>query len=272
MKNWIKDKKRKLIQLLCAILYNCNISGFAKGNIYKGEIKSVCVPGLNCYSCPGAIASCPIGSLQTALVSARYKFPYYIIGLMLLFGILLGRVICGFLCPFGLIQELLYKIPSKKIKKGNWSKKLSSIKYIVLIIFVILIPIFMAAPGFCKYICPAGTAEAGIILVSKNDSLKALIGFLFNWKIVLMMSILVSSVFIFRIFCRFICPLGAFYALFNRISVFGFEIDSKKCNGCNACTITCKLDVKNVGDMECIQCGDCMKKCSQNAIQFKRKK
>lgn len=271
MFEWIKDRKRRLIQVISAVLYNCNIGGFADGKIYQGSSKGMCVPGLNCYSCPGAIGSCPLGSVQSALVSAKYKFPYYIIGILLLFGILLGRVICGFLCPFGLIQELLYKIPTKKVKKGKWSEKLSLLKYVILVVFVVIIPLTMSAPGFCKYICPAGTLEAGVPLVSSNQRLKSLTGFLFNWKIGVMITILVMAVFVFRGFCRFLCPLGAFYGLFNKISVFGFVIDKDKCTGCNACTITCKLDVKKVGDMECVQCGECISHCKENAIKFKRK-
>ena len=103
--------KRKVIQIISTFLYNPNIFNFFEGKIYKGNAKSVCVPGLNCYSCPGAIGSCPLGSLQNSIANPLLKFPFYILGLLLLFGILLGRTICGFLCPFGLIQELLYKIP-----------------------------------------------------------------------------------------------------------------------------------------------------------------
>lgn len=261
-------RKRKLIQVICALLYNCNFTGFAEGKIYQGDIKGVCVPGLNCYSCPGAVGSCPLGSLQTALLSSRYKFPYYILGMLLLFGVILGRVVCGFLCPFGLLQELLYKIPSKKIQKNKWTRRLSLLKYMILIVFVIGIPLILAVPGFCKYICPAGTLEGGIFLVAMNEKLQALIGGLFSWKMAVLAVVIISAVFIFRSFCRFICPLGAFYALFHRVSMVGMKLDEEKCNGCNACVAHCKMDVKRVGDRECIQCGECIGKCSQCALSF----
>lgn len=260
--------RRKLIQVICAILYNCNFTGFAKGTIYQGDLKGVCVPGLNCYSCPGAIGSCPLGSLQTALVSSKYKFPYYILGMLLLFGVLLGRVICGYLCPFGLIQELLYKIPSKKMKKNRWTKWLSHVKYIVLIIFVIMIPLTLAVPGFCKYICPAGTLEGGVPLIAADERLQALIGSLFSWKMLILLLVIGTAIFIFRSFCRFICPLGAFYGLFHKVSVIGMKVDESKCNGCNACVAYCKLDVSKVGDAECIQCGECKGACDRCAISF----
>ncbi len=264
----LANYKRRVTQLVCAVLYNCNFTGFAQGKIYKGNLKTVCVPGLNCYSCPGAVASCPIGSLQSALVSAKYQFPYYILGILLLMGALLGRFVCGFLCPFGLLQDLLYKIPTPKIKKGKWSRALSWLKYVILVVFVILIPLISYAPGFCKFICPAGTLEAGIPLVIMNQPLQELAGGLFIWKVSVLVIVILSVVFVFRSFCRFICPLGAFYSLFNRIALVRVCVDEGKCNGCGACTRTCKMDVKKVGDRECIQCGECRGKCAQCAICY----
>lgn len=263
-------RRRKIIQVICALLYNCNITGFAKGKIYQGNSKGVCVPGLNCYSCPGAIAACPLGSLQTALLSARYKIPYYILGILLLFGVVFGRVVCGFLCPFGLLQELLYRIPSPKIKKNQWTKRLSVLKYVVLVLFVIAVPLFFAVPGFCKYICPAGTLEGGVFLVAGNERLQAMAGRLFSWKMAVLVIILVSAVFVFRSFCRFLCPLGAFYSLFHKVSILGMKVDKEKCNGCNACVSHCKLDVKCVGDRECIQCGECIAHCRKCALGMGR--
>ena len=149
------QRARRYTQLMAAVLYNCNFRGFAEGKISKGSLKGVCTPGLNCYSCPGAVAACPLGSLQSALVNARYRFPYYILGTLLLMGLFLGRFICGFLCPVGLLQELLHKLPSPKIRKSRATRVLSHLKYILLAVFVILIPLWKLAPGFCKFICPA---------------------------------------------------------------------------------------------------------------------
>lgn len=261
-------KKRRFVQLICAVLYNCNITGFANGTIYQGNTKGMCVPGLNCYSCPGAIGACPLGSLQSALLSSKYKLPYYIIGVLLLFGIVLGRLICGFLCPFGFLQELLYKIPTKKLRKSPWTKTLSYVKYVILVVFAIIIPLTLTFPGFCKFICPAGTVEGGIPLVLMNDKLRELVGRLFTWKAILAAAILIASVFIFRFFCRFICPLGAFYGFFHKVSLFGIKLDESKCTRCQRCITNCKMDIKNIGDAECIQCGECINICSVKAISF----
>lgn len=268
--------KRRLIQLCAALLYNLNLKGFAKVSIYQGKAKGICVPGLNCYSCPGAIGSCPLGTLQNSLAAMDRKLPFYIVGVLLLLGVTLGRTVCGFLCPFGFLQELLYKIPVPKIGKNRITRALSRLKYMILVVFVILLPIvFKAAtklpvPAFCKYICPAGTLEGGIPLVLLDESLGSLAGVLFTWKVLLMAVILISACLIYRSFCRFLCPLGAIYSLFAPVALLGVTIDEDKCTGCGRCVRTCKMDVKHVGDMECIQCGECRKECNMDAIRWKK--
>ena len=102
---------RGWFQAGAALLTNIHLPNFAKGVLYQGKGKTVCVPGLNCYSCPGAAGACPIGSFQAVVGSSKFRFSYYITGILILLGVLLGRFICGFLCPFGWLQELLHKIP-----------------------------------------------------------------------------------------------------------------------------------------------------------------
>lgn len=267
--------KRKCIQLAAALLYNANIKGFQDAQIYKGTVKGLCVPGLNCYSCPGAVAACPLGTLQNALSSIRYRIPMYILGIFLLFGLFLGRVVCGFLCPFGLLQELLYKIPLPKLKKNKITRGLSWMKYVILILFVLYIPLYlgiangMPTPAFCKYICPAGTLEGGLFLVLGNAELRSLAGWLFSWKLLLLIILVFSMTVLYRSFCRFLCPLGAIYSLFAKISILGIEVDENKCSGCGACVRHCRLDVKKPGDKECIQCKECMDVCTKGAICWK---
>lgn len=266
----LKDKKRRITQVVCAVLYNSNFMGFMKGNIYKGDLKGMCVPGLNCYSCPGAIGACPLGSLQSALLNSKFKTPYYILGLLIIFGALLGRVVCGFLCPFGLLQELMDKLPTPKLKKNKITRALSYLKYIILIVMVIAIPLIKNYPAFCKFICPQGTLEGGIPLAILNPRVRGMLGKLFTWKVYVLVVILIACAFIYRAFCRFICPLGALYGLFNRISVFGVEVDEKKCIVCDKCVRHCKMDIKEVGDAECIACGECSGVCPVDAICYKK--
>lgn len=264
--------RRRLIQVSAALLYNANLPGFLSGSIYKGKTKGVCVPGLNCYSCPGAVGSCPLGALQNAISAMPRKAPFYVAGFLLLVGAVLGRLVCGFLCPFGLIQELLHKIPTKKIPKGRWTRRLSWLKYVILAVFVIFLPLWYAfakglpVPTFCKYICPAGTLEGGFPLVGLREEYRGIIGALFGWKTVLCVAILALCVFLYRAFCRFLCPLGAIYSLFARLALFAMRVDENKCTHCGLCVRRCGMDVRQVGDRECIQCGQCRSVCPHGAI------
>ena len=281
LKNLIPTK-RKLIQLYAALLFNANITGFFTGKIYKGASKNFCAPGINCYSCPGAVGACPLGSLQNALGSQPHSAAFYVIGIILLYGLLLGRIICGFLCPFGLIQELLYKIKTPKLKKSKVTRLLSYLKYVVLAYFVIIVPVFYvlyseygnAVPGFCKYICPAGMIEGAFLLLpfETNSSELSRLGPLFTWKFCLLMAIIIGSIFIFRFFCRFLCPLGALYGLFNHFSVFGIKLEKDKCTNCGLCVDKCKVDIRHVNDHECINCGECVEVCPTHAISWKGSK
>lgn len=105
---------RGWVQAAATLLTNIHLPNFFKGKIYQGNGKTVCVPGLNCYSCPAASGACPIGAFQAVVGSSKFKFSYYITGFIILLGVILGRFICGFLCPFGWFQDLLHKIPGKK--------------------------------------------------------------------------------------------------------------------------------------------------------------
>jgi polyferredoxin len=274
IKKWMPTK-RKIMQLYFAVLFNANLKGFVTGNIYQGNSKIICAPGINCYSCPGAVGACPLGTLQGAF-SADHSTMYYVFGLLLLYSIMFGRMICGWLCPFGLIQELLYKIPTPKLKKNPVTRILSYLKYVILVFFVFIVPITYAfrdtpLPAFCKYICPAGTIEGGLALLANkaNASYFAMLGPLFTWKFLVMVSIVVGSVFAFRLFCRFLCPLGGLYGLFNKISVFGIKLEQPKCIDCGKCLSHCKVDIRHVGDQECISCGECIDVCPTQAISFK---
>lgn len=266
--------RRRCIQLAAALIYNANLKGFGNGSIYQGKLKGMCVPGLNCYSCPGALWACPLGTLQNALSSVTYRIPMYIFGLLVLFGLLFGRLICGFLCPFGLLQELLYLLPLPKLGKSRATRALSFLKYLILAVFVVLLPLLLGlwqglpVPAFCKYICPAGTLEGGLPLTWKNESLRALCGALFQWKVFLLLLFLISMTMVYRSFCRFVCPLGAIYSLFAKISLFGIRLNEENCTHCQKCVRVCKMDIRLPGDRECIHCGDCIPVCNHGAIRM----
>ena len=100
---------RTAVQFCFTALTNGYAAGFARGTIWKGASKQFCVPGLNCYSCPGALGACPIGSFQAVLSDRNYHFAFYVAGFLLVVGALFGRFVCGWLCPFGLVQDLLHR-------------------------------------------------------------------------------------------------------------------------------------------------------------------
>lgn len=269
-------KRRRMIQVLWAFLTNSYLVGFVQGKIYRGKLKNLCVPGLNCYSCPGAVGSCPIGAMQAVIGSWNFKFAFYAAGFLMFIGALMGRFVCGWLCPFGLIQVLLYKIPFlRKINTFKGDKLLRKLKYVILLVFVILLPMFLVdvlgqgLPYFCNFICPAGTLEGGILLVLFNESMRGALGWLYAWKSVLLAVTILLSVVIYRPFCKYICPLGAVYSVFNPIAVFRYRIDKEKCTGCGACARVCKMQVdpaKNVNHAECIRCGACKDACPLKVI------
>lgn len=275
MVNILKKENRVRIQILGAIAFNGNLKGFMTGKIYKGISKGVCVPVLNCYSCPGAVGACPIGSLQN-VVGVGSKFGFYVIGLLVLFGILMGRFFCGFLCPIGFLQDLLFKIKSKKIKiKSKIHDKLKYLKYFNLFVLVMILPFIVSLsrgysiPFFCKYICPAGIIEASVPLIIKNPMIRSALGILFTWKFILTLIFIVLSILIYRVFCKYICPLGALYGIFNPISVYKLEVDNKKCIKCNRCSKICKMNIepfKEPNSPECIRCLDCKDICPTGAI------
>jgi polyferredoxin len=267
---------RRLVQTAWAIISNSYVAGFLNGKIYKGNLKKLCVPGLNCYSCPGSLGSCPIGALQAVLAASGNRFPFYLAGFFLMIGTIFGRFVCGFLCPFGLIQELLNKIPfPKKIRTFRMDRSLRFLKYIILAVFVIILPMVIVdaagsgIPWFCKWICPAGTLEGGIPLVLANPALQKAVGFLYTWKLLILLVTIIASIILYRPFCKYICPLGAIYAFFNKISIYKYRVDKEKCTDCGACKKACPMVINprtQCNNAECIRCGVCKKNCPENAI------
>lgn len=279
MAKHVSARRRKWIQALGAVAMNGHLGNFRQGHIATGFGKSVCVPVLNCYSCPGAVGACPIGSLQAVAGSGRLMISQYVLGMMLLFGILGGRIYCGYLCPFGLLQELLYRIPLKKWRVPAGIHRIATkIKYLVLLFPVLLLPaVFQDAfglctPYFCAWICPAGTLEAGLPLLATNASLRSALGGMFVWKLILAMVFIFLTIRISRFFCRYLCPLGAFYGLLNPVSWYRLECNSSVCTQCKRCTRVCTMAVdpsETPNSPECIRCQDCVAACPEQALRMR---
>ena len=273
---------RKWVQIVIGFLTNGYWAFPVTKTIYQGPLKVVCSPGLNCYSCPAATTYCPMGALQQLMLSLRfsletghYYLGWYVLGCIGVVGSFLGRMVCGWACPFGFVQEILHKIPSRK-----WGipRILRFVKYAVLFGMVLFLPLFavnefgIGNPWFCKYLCPAGTLEAGIPMLILQPSLRGTVGWLFYNKVIILAAFIVWSVLASRPFCRVACPLGAFYALFSRVRLVKLHHDEEKCTQCKACHKVCPMGVKfneSPNDAECITCMACMNKaCRFDAISL----
>ena len=207
----INEWPRHGIQALWAFITNSHVTGFVTGKIYTGKLKNACVPGLNCYSCPGAVGACPIGSLQAVIGSWNFKMAYYVVGFLIFIGAMVGRLIC-----------------------------------------------------------PAGTLDGGLPLVLLNKSMRSALGWLYIWKNAILVITIILSILIYRPFCKYICPLGALYSVFNPISLYKYRVDKDKCIKCGKCAKACQMivdPVENSNSPECIRCGRCKKVCPTDAIQ-----
>lgn len=267
---------RTVVQAVAAVFFNGYLAGFLQGKIFTGPTKAVCVPVLNCYSCPGALGACPIGALQNSLGGMWRQVPFYVLGSLALFGVVLGRLVCGFLCPFGFVQDLLHRIPVRKLRvPRRLDRVLRWVKYVMLFGVVVFLSLAVTTeagvtpPFFCEYVCPAGTLEAGIPLLLGNEELRSVAGALFDWKLLVLLAVVVAAVVIPRPFCRYLCPLGAFYGLFNRLSFYRLRVDEGRCVGCGRCDRACPMEVRvrqSPNSPECIRCGSCKHVCPTGAI------
>lgn len=267
--------RRRLTQFTTAILANSYFPGFLQARIYRGPLKAVCVPFLNCYSCPGAWGSCPVGSFQSLAAGFSQTVSLYVLGVLTAVGALGGRVVCGWLCPFGLFQDILYGL---KTRKWQLPRAAEYVKFIVLgltvtLPFVWRSAVGIAEPYFCKYICPAGTLEAGLPLVFLRPELRELMGPVFLVKLVILAALILAGIVIWRPFCRVLCPLGAFYGLFNHLSLWRLQVDQSLCTGCHACSRRCSVGLvphKDPNSSACVRCLECAKACPTGALTFSR--
>lgn len=264
------ERLRRWVQILWVFLSNGYWAFPVSGALYQGPLKILCSPGLNCYSCPAATTFCPIGSLQQLLLGIRLSLQTghayvgaYVLGWMGLLGTAFGRLICGWACPFGLIQELLHQIPSLKVAMPA---QLAWGKYLVLLVLVVLLPLTviddfgLGRPWFCAFLCPAGALEAGIPMLLLMPDLRAAVGILYLYKLSVLALVLLWSIATFRPFCRTLCPLGAFYGLFNRLSLIRLKFTADACTKCGACRRSCPMDIQvdqSPNSGECIRCLRC---------------
>lgn len=254
------EKLRLKVQVALAVVFNLGVF----------QWQFICFPVLNCHSCPISIFSCPLGIIgQFANVGL---VPLSVIGVMALAGLVAGRFLCGWACPFGLVQELLYKIPYVKFNIPSWTR---FIKYGVFLGLVVLVPVFLTTESplyFCR-LCPVATVESSIpwAIIRGSADVTAL-----GIRLAILFAIIVLVMGHRRLFCKVLCPLGACLALLNRLAAI-FPERTSACVDCAACNRVCPMETKpgqakfGVYDdrpEECISCLDCRKKCPTEAIRL----
>ena len=277
------QKKRLLCQTGFFFVHNGYFGFIFSGSIYTGFFKRVCAPGLNCASCPAALFACPIGILQNFLASLKvFNFKSlvsigsYILGFFLLYGAIFGRLICGWVCPFGFIQDLLYKVPFFKKRLITSLSLQRAIRVLVLFTVLVFPWLFLNSIGigeetFCKYICPSGTLLAGLPNIALHPSFTSMIGKVFCLKLFVLFVVIVGAIVDQRFFCKYVCPLGFIYGFFNSMSIFRVKHIAEKCNDCKMCTRVCPVGIDprtQVDTVECIRCLNCAKVCKNQAIIY----
>lgn len=265
--------KRRFFQLFFLVIQNPFISNFLTGRPYNGATKAFCAPGLHCYSCPSMAFGCPLGTIQHVVRYAR-MIPTLALGTLTAFGTLFGRATCAYFCPFGFFQEILYSISPWKEREFHLPRQFRALKWFNLIFFVLIIPLFDLAQGFCAWICPSGLIMAGIPILSANESLRSSIGVTFYWKLALSTIFIIHFMKEKRAFCRYVCPLGLILGFFNKISLFQISLDKSKCVSCSLCKQSCPMGLDprfQINSIECIKCGDCVRVCPSKISALEHK-
>ena len=267
--------RRLPTQLAALVLFN--------GYYWAPQGKYLCLPVLNCYSCPIGTVACPVGSLTTFAILRR--MPYYIIGFLALLALALGRGFCGWACPFGFLQDLLYRIRSPK---WRLPRAADAVKYAMLVVLVIGLPLALGggkekgaadriaqegtrAYDYCALVCPAGTLETTVPSLATKPDLRAQASWRTWSKMGLLVLILGLMVVSRRGFCRALCPLGALMALSSRVTLFQLRTDPEKCTHCDRCIAVCPTHSRRLparpGELEasseCVMCLDCLRTCPE---------
>lgn len=256
------DPFRKLTQIFGVLVTNLYVAVIYTQEIYSGLFKSVCLPFLYCHSCPTAPFACPIGVMQH--YAAIHHFPFFLVGHLIIVGLLVGRMVCGWVCPVGLLQELLYKIKSFKIVIPKIFKVMP---WVMLIVFVIILPYLTTEHWFSK-LCPVGTLVAGIPWVTWNPINPTTgaptiepgtVGYLFAIKLIILAAALGLFVISKRPFCQYMCPMGLFWSFFNKFSILKLEV-ADGCTECNVCEKKCPEGINIYEDpnaKDCVRCLEC---------------
>ena len=200
-----------------------------------------------------------LSSERIAIFSVVY------LGIFIVLALLFGRLFCGWICPFGTILQFIEEISPIR-NKLHFPDELKDpdLKYLVLLGFLIL-SFISSQEAFCEF-CPAGTIFKGTT------------GHILYFSVTVFL-IVVFSVAIHgrKVWCSYLCPLGAFFGLFSRIHIFGIR-STGECIKCFTCNKNCPMDIliaekyiqegKPIRDGDCIKCMRCIESCPKKILKF----
>lgn len=265
-------RSRRFVQWLSLVVLNTNFWG---GSISAGiggvSLHSLCVPVMNCEACLLAWLGCPIGRMSEYI--AFHSFPWLVLGIVVVIGLAAGRVFCGWVCPLGLVQDLLHKIPVRKIALPRF---LGYAKYGFLAVTVIAVAYWFGKERmffFCNF-CPTATLQVVIPGLVMGQDVLSTLSLLLRFAVLALF--LVFAALNHRSFCKVMCPIGAMVALTNKFTLFRIRVNDGKCIRCSKCDKACPMDVKVMRcgdsgrsvnrDAECIECLSCQAACPVKAI------
>lgn len=261
-----KDKTGNLLWVLGVLVFTI-VAGFfvrfSKTRNLRGLflVASVVILGFYKGACP-----CPISSMQNLVLAglgldiAWQSLIWFLALLPITY--LFGRVYCGWICHLGALQEFIY-LPAKiKILQAEKTQKiLRAIRIFFLI--ALIIQLFITKTNIFKHYDPFKVA---FNLIGTNTISWVLLGLL-----------LISSVFIYRPFCKAVCPIGLILGWINKIPGASVVGNNGACSGCKTCDNNCKIRAitrddkfSRLDNQECIACGECINNCNKNALHFFR--
>ena len=199
---------------------------------------------------------CPISAVQNVILKAStgYLLLFLVPTIAALFA---GRLFCGYVCPFGGLQELLHVKRLRRTIPARWMRFLRFVPYAILVYLV------------------ARVIATGVLTWGGTTPFKAFFTF-GGTPVTLGISALfaVASIFLFRPFCRLFCPLGAWLSLVARVSPFRVRVGSS-CVTCGKCDNTCGVCAVKGGTVrpaDCLLCGECIRTCPVGALSWSGKR
>jgi len=267
----LKKSRRRVVQTVSLIALNTNLVAVL-------SLRRFCLPIMNCEACTFAWLGCPVGMMSRSI--AFLQVPWLVIGGVLLVGAVMGRFLCGWVCPMGFLQDLLYKIRGPKFRLPAFT---SWFKYAFLLVTVVGVAYFVqdyenSKLFFCRY-CPTSAIQVmGPNLLGGGVALDSF----FVLKVSVLALVVVLAIAHHRSFCKVMCPVGAMVALTNRFSLFSIRLKKDQCIECRKCDRSCPMDVpvsqsKEHGKpvnrkLECIGCLSCEESCPTGAIETRRRR